>query len=327
MSARTLIRVQSRVARRFDRDRLLSWLLLLPSVVAVGVFVYGFIAWTAWVSATDWVGIVRSYNFVGLEQYTRLFHTARFQHDLRNSIVFTTFFVGGSLGIGLLLAIFLDRKVFAEGFFRTVYLFPMAVSFVVTGTVWRWIFTPGDPRTGEIGINQLFEILNVSFLQSRWFTDPTVALVLYDGKIKWGIPMALISVIIAALWQMSGFAMAMYLAGLRGISHELREAAAVDGASDFQIYRHVVIPLLTPITVSAAIVLGHISLKIFDLIFIMSGTGPAQATDVPAIYMYETTFRDNRFSQGAAIGIIMLVMIALLIVPYLVRTLKKEEIY
>lgn len=314
-----------RVYRRLDRDRLIAYLLLLPSVIAIGVFVYGFMTWTGWVSMTNWAGLIPSNEFVGLDQYTRLFRTARFQNDIRNTVVFTTFFVGGSLVLGLLLAIFLDRNVFGEGFFRTVYLFPMAVSFVVTGTVWRWIFTPGDPRTGEIGINQLFGYLGLDFLQSRWFTDPTIAVVLLEGKIKWGLPIALISVIIAAIWQMSGFTMAMYLAGMRGISHELREAAAVDGASDLQIYRHVVIPLLAPVTISAIIVLGHISLKVFDLIFVMSGTGPAQATDVPAIYMYETTFRDNRFAQGAAIGVIMLLMISLLIVPYLVNQLRRVE--
>jgi len=274
------------------------------------------------VSLSRWTGVAPDYTLVGLENYLRLFNTPRFQNDLRNTLVFTLFFVGGSLLVGLLLAILLDQKVRGESFFRTVYLFPMAVSFVVTGVVWRWLLTPGDPRTGDLGLNQLFGLLGLHFLKSRWFTDPTVLLAVPVGAIQFGIPVALFSVILAAIWQMSGFCMAMYLAALRAIPDDLREAARVDGASEFQLYRDVIIPLLKPTTISAAIVLGHISLKIFDLVFIMTGSGPAQATDMPAIFMYETTFRDNRFAQGAAIAIVMLILVSLVIVPYLISTLR-----
>jgi|DewCreStandDraft_5_1066085.scaffolds.fasta_scaffold12309_2 glucose/mannose transport system permease protein len=306
----------------FQSERLLPVLLILPSVVAIGIFVYGFIGWTLLVSLSRWTGVAPDYTLVGLENYLRLFNTPRFQNDLRNTLVFTLFFVGGSLLVGLLLAILLDQKVRGESFFRTVYLFPMAVSFVVTGVVWRWLLTPGDPRTGDLGLNQLFGLLGLHFLKSRWFTDPTVLLAVPVGAIQFGIPVALFSVILAAIWQMSGFCMAMYLAALRAIPDDLREAARVDGASEFQLYRDVIIPLLKPTTISAAIVLGHISLKIFDLVFIMTGSGPAQATDMPAIFMYETTFRDNRFAQGAAIAIVMLILVSLVIVPYLISTLR-----
>jgi len=306
----------------FQSERLLPVLLILPSVVAIGIFVYGFIGWTLLVSLSRWTGVAPDYTLVGLENYLRLFNTPRFQNDLRNTLVFTLFFVGGSLLVGLLLAILLDQKVRGESFFRTVYLFPMAVSFVVTGVVWRWLLTPGDPRTGDLGLNQLFGLLGLHFLKSRWFTDPTVLLAVPVGAIQFGIPVALFSVILAAIWQMSGFCMAMYLAALRAIPDDLREAARVDGASEFQLYRDVIIPLLKPTTISAAIVLGHISLKIFDLVFIMTGSGPAHATDMPAIFMYETTFRDNRFAQGAAIAIVMLILVSLVIVPYLISTLR-----
>jgi glucose/mannose transport system permease protein len=135
---------------------------------------------------------------------------------------------------------------------------------------------------------------------------------------------ALIPIIIAAAWQLTGYTMAMYLAGLRGIPEELREAARVDGASEFQIYRHIIMPLLRPITFSALIVLGHISLKIFDLIYAMTGKGPGFVTDVPGIFMFETTFQGNHYAQGAAISIIMLLMVALVIIPYLVYSFKEE---
>jgi len=131
-------------------------------------------------------------------------------------------------------------------------------------------------------------------------------------------------VAIAATWQMSGYVMAMYLAGLRGIPEELREAARVDGASELEIYRHIIVPLLQPITLSAIIILGHISLKIFDLVTAMTGPGPAFSTDVPALFMFNTTFQGNHFAQGASIALILLVMVAVLVVPYLVYSARTE---
>ena len=300
------------------RERIGILLLIAPAVIAVGIFVYGFIAWTFFISLTKWNSMIPDFTFVGLYNYVRLFQTLRFQADLRNSLVFTVLFLLACLTIGLTLAVLLDRGLRGEGFFRSVYLFPMAISFVVTGVVWQWLF---NPRTG---INLLFQALGLEFLQSRWYTDPTILFATPVGRIKFGIPVALIPVVVAATWQMSGFTMAMYLAGLRGIPDELREAARVDGASEMQIFRYVIFPLLRPITLSATIVLGHISLKIFDLVFTMTGSGPAFATDVPGIFMFETTFRGNHFAQGAAIAIIMLIMVALVIVPYLFYSIRGE---
>lgn len=134
----------------------------------------------------------------------------------------------------------------------------------------------------------------------------------------------MISVVIAATWQMSGYTMAMYLAGLRAIPDELREAARVDGATELQLLRHIILPLLKPITLSAVIILGHMSLKIFDLVVSMTGPGPAFATDVPAYFMFDTTFRGNNFAQGAAIAMLLLVVVAFLVIPYLRDTMRSE---
>ena len=203
----------------------------------------------------------------------------------------------------------LDRKVRGEGFFRTIYLYPMSLSFIVTGVVWRWLMNPGSPQMGSTGINLLLEKIGLGFLKSGWYTDPRV-----------GIK----AVAVAAIWQMSGYVMAMYLAGLRGIPEELREAARVDGASEWQVYRYVILPLLRPITLGAVIILGHISLKIYDLIVAMTGPGIGFSCDVPAYFMWETTFHANRFAQGAAIAIILLLMVSLLIVPYLIFSVRRE---
>ncbi len=303
---------------RLNLERVGALLLIAPAVVAVGIFVYGFIGWTLVISVINWDTMIPDFTFVGLHNYARLFQELRFQADLRNTLVFTVLFLLASLTIGLTLAVLLDQRIRGEGFFRSVYLFPMAISFVVTGVVWQWLFNPNT------GINLLLRAVGLSFLESRWYTDATILFATKVGRIKFGIPVALIPVVVAATWQMSGFTMAMYLAGLRGIPDELREAARVDGASEWQIFRHVIFPLLRPITLSATIVLGHISLKIFDLVFTMTGSGPAFATDVPGIFMFETTFRGNHFSQGAAIAIIMLIMVALVIVPYLFYSVRGE---
>lgn len=284
-------------------ERAIAASLLLPSVAAVALFVYGFIAWTGWVSLTDWRGMNPSYRFIGLKNYADLFGLYRFQADIRNTLLLTVLFIPGALLVGLALAIALDRKVSGEGLFRSIYLFPMALSFVVTGTVWAWVFNP------QAGLNVLLAAARLGFLQSGWLTDRRVALV---------------AVAIAAIWQMSGFAMAMYLAGLRGISDELREAARVDGASEWELLRRVVLPLLRPVTLGAAVVLGHISLKIFDLVFVMTNGGPAFATDVPGIYMFVATFKQDLFARGAAIAIVMLLMVCALVVPYLWHSLRRE---
>ncbi len=369
--------------RRFTRDHLTAVLMLLPSLVVLAIFVYGFIGQTFYFSLTDWgrdaaqaLALRPERAFVGFENYQRLFSgvlESRFRQDLVNLVFFTVFFIGGTLGLGLLLAILLDRGVAGEGFFRTLFLYPFALSFIVTGTVWRWMLQP------QGGVNLLPTYVGLPqgefvWLTSRaqiwrfdWNTVPSITALLVAAVllvIAWngwrsarraravaflvvgvalaawaltgargvellpfperrGFNLALIGVIIAAIWQMSGYTMALYLASLRGIPEELREAARVDGASGFQVYRHVVFPLLGPITLSAMIILGHISLKIFDLIWAMAGPDLA-TTSVPALLMYIRAFRANQFADGAAIAMVLLLMVATVIIPYLWSSLRGE---
>ncbi|MCB0132310.1 MAG: sugar ABC transporter permease [Caldilineaceae bacterium] len=302
------------------RDRWIGFLILLPSIILLAIFVYGFIGWTTRVSLSKWDGITPDYTWVGLTNFTNLFTTAggisarRFQIDLWNTFFFTVAFLLLCVSVGLMLAILLDQKVRFEGLFRTIYLFPMALSFVVTGVIWQWIFAPGTANRLR-GVNALLEAIGLSGLQWKWYTSTESI-----GPFH----LALIPVIIAASWQMIGYTMAMYLAGLRGIPEEVREAARVDGATETQIYRRVIMPMLRPITLSALIILGHISLKIFDLIYTMTGKGPGFVTDVPGIFMFETTFQGNHYAQGAAISMVMLVMVTFVVVPYLITQLRGE---
>ncbi|RKX77425.1 MAG: sugar ABC transporter permease [Spirochaetes bacterium] len=290
-------------------DLLRAFFVVLPSIAAVGIFIYGFIGWSLRASFSAWDGIIPDFTFVGFKNYLEVFSNVRFQKDLWNTLYFTFFFLLLSICWGLLLAWLLDRKVKGEALLRNIFLFPMSISFVVTGVVWRWIFNP------TVGVNALLKLLGFSGANWGWYTDPTSVLKFH---------LALIPVILAASWQLTGYTMAMFLAGLRGIPEDLIDHARIDGASELYIFRRIILPLLKPITLSAMIVLGHFSLKIFDLIYTMTGKGPAFATDVPAIFMFETTFRGNHYAEGAVISIVMLLLVAVVIVPYLYSTFRKE---
>jgi glucose/mannose transport system permease protein len=289
-----------------NKDSVLSVLLVLPSILAILIFVYGFILWSARVALSEWKGLLPNYTWAGLRNYIDLFKDPRFHIDIRNTLTFTIVFVGGSLLLGLILAILLDQDLKGEGFFRSLFLFPMAISYIVTGVVWRWLMNPAAGSRIS-GLNLLFSNMGLDFLVSRWHTTP-----------QWGIAF----IAIAAIWQMSGYTMALYLGGLRAISYELREAARVDGANELQIYRHIIFPLLAPVTLSALIILGHMSLKVFDLIIAVAGK--QLPLDVPAIYMWQTTFDGLFYGRGAAIGTILLLSVAVLIIPYLYYTLRNE---
>jgi glucose/mannose transport system permease protein len=321
---KSAIIIPAQKRRRLSADRIASLLVIAPSVIAIIIFVYGFIGWTGWVSVSKWRGINPDFSFAGWDNFDRIFGSSRFQTDLRNNIVFTIFFLIGCLGIGLLLATLLDMKIKGESFFRAVFLFPMALSFIVTGTVWQWLFAPGLPDE-PTGLNLLAQRFGIPLYQD-WSINIGV-LPGWDPEFlstKIGFPVAMLPVLVAAIWQMSGFTMAMYIAGLRGISEDLYEASRVDGATEWQIFRLIKLPLLQPITLSAIIILGHISLKIFDLIVTQTGGGPGNATEVPGMYMYEVTFKSNKYAEGAAISVVMLLLVALLIIPYLVSSMRSE---
>lgn len=322
-------------------ERAQAVLILLPSIIALAIFIYFFIATTFYVSLSNWRTLkpdltLRQPLFA---TYNELFAMARWQADLRNTFVFTFFFILFALTLGLTLAILLDRELFAHNVFRNVFLFPYALSFVVTGVVWRWIFNP------ETGINVFFELLGINAalkqfgmgpLKPGWITDPTVVAQVNAAlgalwppalgwQVKWGIPLAMIPIAIAATWQLSGFVMALYVGGMATISDEVREAARMDGASEWQVYSKIVIPMLRPVTISVVVILLHVSLKIFDLVYTMAGVGPGFATDVPAIFVFEMMFKATRYNLGTAASIIMLVMVGFVIVPYLASNLREDS--
>ncbi len=274
-------------------------LLVLPSIILIVLFVYGLIGWNIKTS----LGTQPVLNGPsGVRNYTNLWHEERWIRDLKNLGVFTVVFIVGSLAMGAIMALLLDKGVKGEGVFRGVYLFPMAVSFIAAGIVWRWLLNPSS------GLNLIFDKLGLDVLKNQWWQTRS-----------WGMA----AMAIPAVWQMSGYIMALYLAGFRGVPEELREAARMDGAAEWKVYRHVVFPHLRPVTLSALVILGHISIKVFDLILAVSGK--QGITETPAVYMWDLIFQASNRPKGAAIATLLLLGVAVLILPYLVFTVRSER--
>jgi len=245
-----------------------------------------------------------SYGFVGLDNYERLWKLPHWKRALTNLCVFGILYIGICTVLGLILAIFLDQKIRAEGVLRPIYLYPMALSFIVTGTAWKWFLDPGIGL--ENSVHQWgFENFTFDWIKNRNY--------------------AIYTVVMAAVWQSSGFVMAMFLAGLRAVDADIIKAAQLDGASAATIYRRIVIPLMRPIFLSAFVVLAHLAIKSYDLVIALTGGGPGQATELPSTFMYSYTFTRNLMGIGASSAIIMLIMIFSIVVPYLFSELRGGE--
>jgi glucose/mannose transport system permease protein len=285
---------------RASLQELLPRVVLAPSFAAVLIFVYGFILFTAYLSFTN-SKILPNFALVGFENYAKLFGLPNWRIALANLAIFGGLYIVLCTAMGLLLAILLDQKIRAEGVLRPIYLYPMALSFIVTGTAWKWFLDPG------IGLEQVVRSWGWTSFTFDWIKNRD---------------MAIYCVVIAAVWQSAGFVMAMFLAGLRGIDNEIIRAAQIDGASVPKLYRRIIIPQLRPAFLSAFVVLAHMAIKSYDLVIALTGGGPGRATELPATFMYSYTFTRNQMGVGAASAVIMLMMIASIIVPYLYAELR-----
>ena len=285
------------------RQAWLPRLVVAPSFVLSFLFIYGLMAWNGYLSLSA-SRLLPNYEFVGFEQYTTLFESERWWVALKNLGIFGALFVGGGMAIGLLLAILLDQKVRAEGVLRTIYLYPMALSFIVTGTAWKWILNPG------LGIEHLVQQWGFTNFSFGWLVDPD---------------MAIYCIVIAGIWQSAGFVMALFLAGLRGIDDSIIKAAQVDGASLPRIYWRIIVPSLRPVFFSTLMVVSHLAIKSFDLVMALTAGGPGFATDMPATFMYTMAFSRGQIGLGAASATIMLATVAAIVVPYLYSELRVKK--
>lgn len=288
------------------RTQLQNWIpkiVLSPSLAAMLVFVYGFIFYTVYLSFTN-SRILPAYDWVGLQNYQRLFRLSHWEIALTNLGIFASLYILICTVIGLTLAIFLDQKIRGEGVLRPIYLYPMALSFIVTGTAWKWFLDPG------IGLENTMHMWGWESFRFDWIKNRDYAIY---------------TVVLAAVWQSSGFVMAMFLAGLRSIDDEMLKAAQIDGASSWNLYRRIVIPLLRPAFLSAFVILGHLAIKSYDLIIALTGGGPGRATELPATFMYSYTFTRNQMGIGASSAVIMLATIASIMIPYLYAELREKR--
>jgi len=298
--------------RRDMKDRLRDWiprLVLAPSFALILVFVYGFNLWTLLISFTNSKAFT-NFSFIGWANYARLW-TWTFQTDppsnwytaLVNMVLFGGLYVIFCLVLGLALAILLDQKIRGEGILRPLYLYPLALSFIVTGTAWKLFLDPG------IGLERAVHDLGWTSFHFDWVVNPR---------------MMIYCVAIAGIWQTSGFVMAMFLAALRGIDSEILKAAQIDGASAFQTYRRIIIPQLRPAFLSAFVVLAHLAIKSYDLIIAMTNGGPGRSTEMPSTFMYSYTFTRSQMNVGAASAVVMLMMISAIIIPYIYTELREK---
>lgn len=283
-------------------DNLLPKLVLAPAFVLGLAFIYGFMVWNGLLSVTA-SRMLPNYELVGLAQYERLWEMDRWWVALKNLAIFGVLYVGVSMALGVFLAVLLDQKVRGEGFIRTVYLYPMALSFVVTGTAWKWILNPSE------GLQKMMQDMGWTSFTFDWLIQSD---------------MAIYCVVIAGVWQSAGFAMALFLAGLRGVDDSIIKAAQIDGASLPRIYLRIVLPALRPVFFSTLMVLAHLAIKSFDLVMALTSGGPGYATDVPATFMFAMSFTRGQIGLGAASATIMLATVAAIVVPYLYSELRSK---
>ena len=287
-------------------DTLQRWLpklVLAPSMFIVLVGFYGYILWTFVLSFTNST-FLPSYKWVGATQYARLMDNDRWWVASKNLAVFGGMFIAISLVVGVVLAVLLDQRIRREGAIRTIYLYPMALSMIVTGTAWKWLLNPG------LGLDKMLRDWGWEGFRLDWLVDP-------DRVVY--------CLVIAAVWQSSGFVMALFLAGLRGVDQSIIRAAQMDGASLPRIYWRVVLPSLRPVFFSAVMILAHIAIKSFDLVAAMTAGGPGYSSDLPAMFMYSFTFSRGQMGMGSASAILMLGAILAILVPYLYSELRTKR--
>jgi glucose/mannose transport system permease protein len=281
-------------------ENFLPKMVLAPTFLASLVFVYGFILWTAWISFTK-SRLLPKYDLTGFYQYIKLLTNDRWWVASKNLFIFGGLFIVFCIILGLLIAILLDQRIRVEGALRTIYLYPMALSFIVTGTVWKWILNPG------LGFESLVRQMGFETFTFDWLVNSD---------------MSIYTVVIAGVWQSTGFVMALFLAGLRGIDDQIIKAAQVDGASLPRIYWRIIIPSLRPVFFSAVIILSHIAIKSFDLVVVLTRGGPGYSSDLPATFMYAFAFTRNQLAFGAASAMVMFGAVMAIIIPYLYSELR-----
>lgn len=277
---------------------------LLPSLSIYLVFTFGTLIYSFILSFTDYDGLSASFNFIGFTNYIKLFKDATFYTALKNNIIWAVISLIIPMFLGLFLAVLVDRKIRGENVFKSIFYLPQTLSFVVIGVIWSWVY---EPTQGII--NSTLSAIGLDSLAQQWIGNPKLTI---------------FSLVITGSWQITGYTMVLYLAGLRSISQDVIEASRIDGASSWQSFWHVIYPMLRNIrTVVVATIIIN-SFKVFDLVFTMTQGGPGDASNVLALFMYKEAFWKFRMSYGTTISVIQFLIILIVVAVYLSRTIKQE---
>ena len=293
----------ARRSRRRLRTRLPPALALLPTALVVLVVYVGCMLWTVRLSFTSSTLLPRL-DWIGFAQYSRLIVNDRFVISAENIAIFGILFISGCLILGFLLAVFIDQNVRSEGVFRTVFLYPYAMSFVVTGVVWQWFLNPG------LGLQKLVRDLGFETFTFDWIVSQD---------------MAIYTIVIAGIWHGSGLTMAILLAGLRGVDEDLWKAARVDGVPAWRYYVSVVLPLLRPMIITATVLLATGVVRLYDLVVAMTLGGPGIATEVPAKFVMDHLFERNNIALGTAAATLMLITVVIILAPWVYSTYVRPQ--
>ncbi|WP_082675944.1 carbohydrate ABC transporter permease [Pannonibacter phragmitetus] len=276
------------------RRNLAATLALVPTALIVLVVFVGCLLWTIRLSFTS-SRLLPVLDWVGLQQYSRLFANERFLLSVENIAVFGVLFIAGCLILGFLLAVFIDQNVRGEAVFRTVFLYPYAMSFVVTGLAWQWFLNP------TLGLQQIVRDLGFSSFRFDWLVNPQ---------------MVIYTLVIAGLWHGAGLVMCIMLAGLRGIDADLWKAARIDGIPVWRTYLSVVLPLLGPMIITAVVLLATGVVKLYDLVVAMTLGGPGIASEVPAKFVMDHFFERNNIGLATDAATAMLIAVASVLAPW-----------
>ena len=283
------------VSRRLGRVGPIPGLLLAPGVLIILAVYVGCTLWSVWISFTSSKAFP-SNNFVGFDQYERLLDNERWSISVHNLLIFGTGLVGVCLVLGFLMAVFLDQKIRGEDFFRTIFLYPFSMSFIVTGVAWQWFLNP------EFGLQKVVRSLGWSSFTFDWLVNPDKVI---------------FALLIAAVWQASGLVMAILLAGLRGIDEDIWKATRIDGIPAWRVYASVIVPMLAPMFATAAVLLSVTVIKAFDLVKSMTTGGPGLSSEVPAKFIMDLMFERANIGMATAASTLLLVTVIVIVVPLL----------
>ncbi len=278
------------------------WPMIIPFALLV-YFVYVGIGWNLWVSFGSWKGMEPNYAFTGFGQYIKMFQNENFWISLKNTLyLFLIIPICVVLGLGL--AIIMDKGLRGTSIFRNLFLLPFALSYVVTGTVWAWMYEPSNGI-----LNSLFKMMGLDSLMSGWCTQQETVMA---------------SIILALVWQFSGYVAIIFLGGIKSVPQNQINAAKLDGAYNVRIYLKLILPQLKGALVSSITIIAMFALRSFDFIWQLTGGGPGYASHTLPILMYEETFMKSNFSYGAAIGSFLLALVLVLILPFTYRSKKRK---